>query len=64
MSRKATQKMIDYAQDISEWVVERMPNSDDFLVISAYIDRNVSAYRDAIGKWQAEIDAMMSSRYS
>ena len=52
--------MIDYAKDISEWVAETIPNSDDFLVISAYIDRNVSAYRDAIGKWQAETDAMMS----
>lgn len=40
MNRKATQKMIDYAKGINEWVKEKMPDTDDFDAISAYIDRN------------------------
>ena len=39
--RKATQKMMDYASDINEFVSEKMPNTDDFAIISAYISRNV-----------------------
>lgn len=45
MSKKATQKMIDYAKGINEWVKEKMPDTDDFDAVSAYIDRNKDEYR-------------------
>ena len=60
MNRKATQKMIDYAKGISEWVPEKMPDSDDFLVISSYINRNVSGYHKAL---ERENYAYMASNY-
>ena len=61
MNRKATEKMIRYARDISEWVHEIAPDSDDFAVISDYISRNKPLYQKALQEekwyWEAYMDS-------
>lgn len=42
--RKASWKMMDYAMAISNKVREKMPDTDNFATISAYISRNVEEY--------------------
>lgn len=44
--RKATEKMLAYSKEISEWVAEKLPKTDDFYVIYAYINRNVRSYKE------------------
>lgn len=44
--RKATEKMLAYSREISEWVAEKLPETDDFYVIYAYINRNVHSYKE------------------
>lgn len=58
--RKATQKMMDYATAISNIVCEKMPDTDDFTTISAYISRNVKEYRDHM---KTENYALLASTY-
>jgi hypothetical protein len=43
----ATPKMMAYAREIAKWVSEPLPESFNFVVISAYIDRNKQKYIDA-----------------
>ena len=64
MNRKATQKMIDYAKYISEWVGEKMPNSDDFQVIGDYINRNKEYYRNQINELNLMHETMMEFAHS
>ena len=64
MNRKATQKMIDYAKYISEWVGEKMPESDDFQVIGDYINRNKEYYRNQINELNLMHETMMEFAHS
>ena len=64
MNRKATQKMIDYAKYISEWVGEKMPDSDDFQLIGDYINRNKEYYRNQINELNLMHETMMEFSHS
>lgn len=45
IGRKATEKMLNYAKDISEYVLEPLPKTDDFYAIYNYIGRNKDIYQ-------------------
>lgn len=51
----ATPKMMAYAREIAKWVSEPLPESFNFVVISAYIDRNKQKYIDA-RRFQQQLD--------
>ena len=62
-NRKATDKMMQYAEWISEWVAEKLPETDDFTVISCYISRNKPMYQATLQQeiWYQE--ALMESMH-
>jgi len=59
--RKATQKMLDYAKVISEWVSEELPETDDFDAYHSYISRNKPEYKRQINNMQNYHEAVMDS---
>lgn len=57
IGRKATEKMLNYAKDISECVIEPLPKTDDFILIYNYISRNKNAYQMQMEERQLDYEA-------
>lgn len=57
IGRKATEKMLNYAKDISECVIEPLPKTDDFYIIYNYISRNKNAYQMQMEERQLDYEA-------
>ena len=57
IGRKATEKMLNYAKDISECVIEPLPKTDDFYIIYNYISRNKNAYQMQVEERQLDYEA-------
>lgn len=62
--RKATAKMLTYARNISEWVGEKLPESDDFEEIRGYISRNKGCYQEQIRELNLRYDVEIESSHS